>query len=71
MRSLVLRAWLEPGPPRHIRARIVEIALGRGERQVLATASIDEACRAVRNWLEALQAPDTDDDDDGAEMCGG
>jgi hypothetical protein len=56
MRSLVLRAWFEPGPPPHVRTRIVEIALGRGDRPVLATASIDEACAAVRNWLETLQS---------------
>jgi hypothetical protein len=66
MRSLMLRAWLEPGWPPHIRARIVEIAVGR-ERPVLATTSIDEVCRAVRSWLEALQAPDADDSGDAAE----
>ena len=71
MRSLVLRAWLEPGPPPHIRTRIVDIALGRGERPVLVTTSIDEACRAVRNWLEALQDPCADENGDGAEACGG
>jgi hypothetical protein len=67
MRSLMLRAWFEPGWPPHIRARIVEIAVGRSERPVLATTSIDEVCRAVRSWLEALQAPDADDSGDGAE----
>jgi hypothetical protein len=61
MRSLVLRAWLEPGSPPHIRARLVEIALGRSERPVLVTTSIDEVCRAVRSWLEALQALDADE----------
>jgi hypothetical protein len=60
MRSLVIRAWLEAGSPPHIRARIVEIALSRGERPVLVTTSIDEVCRAVRSWLEALQALDAD-----------
>jgi hypothetical protein len=58
MRSLMIRAWLEPGSPPHIRARIVEIALSRSERPVLVTTSIDEVCRAVRSWLEALQALD-------------
>ena len=61
MRSLMLRAWLEPGSPPHVRARIVEIALNRSERQVLVTTSIDEVCRAVRSWLEALQALDADE----------
>ena len=56
MRSLVLRAWLEPGLPPHLRVRVVEITPGRGERPVIVTTSVDEACRAVRNWLETLQA---------------
>jgi hypothetical protein len=55
MRSLVLRAWLEPGIPPHLRARVVEITPGRGERLVIVTTSVDEACRAVRGWLETLQ----------------
>ena len=42
MRSLMLRAWLEPGGPPRLRARLVEIALGRRERSVLTTTSIDE-----------------------------
>jgi hypothetical protein len=67
----VLRAWLEPGPPPHLRTRIVEIALGRGDRTVLATTSIDEACAAVRNWLEALQSAPADENGDGAETRGG
>ena len=71
MRSLVLRAWLEPGTPPHIRARVVEIAPGRGEQPVLVTTSVDEACRAVRNWLEALQAADAPENGDGAVTRGG
>jgi hypothetical protein len=55
MRSLVLRAWLEPGAPPHLRARVVEISPGRGECPIAVTTSVDEACRAVRNWLETLQ----------------
>ncbi len=55
IKSLVLRAWLEPGLP-HLRVRVVEIAPGRAERPVAVTTSIDEACHAVRTWLEALQA---------------
>jgi len=64
VRSLVIRAWLEPGAP-HLRARVVEISPGRGERPVLVTTSVDEACRAVRTWLEALQERGTDDNSDG------
>jgi len=59
MRSLVLRAWLEPGIPPHLRARIVEITRGRGERLVIVTTSVDEACRAVQDWLETLQGGGT------------
>ena len=66
LRSLVLRAWLEPGPPPHLRTRIVEIALGRGDLPLLATTSIDEACAAVRDWLEALQSAPAAENGDGA-----
>jgi len=66
VRSLVLRAWLEPGVTPQIRARIVEIAPGRAERPVLVTTSVDEACRAVRNWLVTLQAPGANENGDGA-----
>ena len=52
VRSLVLRAWLEPGAP-HLRVRIVETPPGRAERSVAVTTSADEACHAVRRWLEA------------------
>jgi hypothetical protein len=63
MRSLVLRAWLEPGVAPHLRARVVEIAPGVGERAIAVTTSIDEACRVVRSWLETLhKSPDQDGD---------
>lgn len=64
VRSLVLRAWLERGVP-HLRARVVEIAPGRVERPVVATTSVDEACRAVRSWLETLEAEGTSENGDG------
>jgi hypothetical protein len=63
VRSLVLRAWLEPEVPR-LRTRIVEIVSGRRERSVIVTTSVDEACRAVRNWLETLQAQGAGDNGD-------
>ncbi len=66
MRSLVLRAWLEPGVTPHLRTRVVEIAPGRGERPIVVTTSVDEACRAVRSWLETLQAQGTNENGDGA-----
>jgi hypothetical protein len=65
MRSLVLRAWLEPGMPPHLRARVVEITPGRDERRLLVTSSVDEVCRTVRNWLETLQAQETNDNTQG------
>lgn len=65
VRSLVLRAWLEPGVPPRLRARVVEIGPGRGERPMVVTASVDEACRAVRNWLETLQAGGICENGDG------
>lgn len=64
VRSLVVRAWLEPEVP-HLRARVVEIAPGRIERPVVVTTSVDEACRAVRSWLETLQAEDIGENGDG------
>ena len=65
MTSLVLRAWLEPGVL-HLRVRVVEILPGRSGRPIAATTSIDEACRAVRNWLETLQARGSSGNGDGA-----
>lgn len=70
-RSLVVRAWLEPeGSPR-IRVRVVEIVSGRGERPVLVTASIDEACRVVRAWLEAVQIRPANGNGDATVTPGG
>jgi hypothetical protein len=63
--SLILRAWIEPGLPPQLKARLVEIAPDRGERPVMVTTSVDEACRAVRNWLEALQAGGAGENGDG------
>jgi hypothetical protein len=64
MRSLVLRAWLEPGSPL-LRVRVVEIVPGRGERLVIVTTSVDETCRAVRGWLETLHSVGTSENGDG------
>jgi hypothetical protein len=65
VRSLVLRAWVEPGASPGLRARVVEIAAGRGELPVLVTTSVDEACHAVRNWLKALETGDINGSGDG------
>lgn len=56
--SLVVRAWLEPGAASDLRIRIVEIDPGLTERPMIITASVDEACKAVRRWLEAVQLHD-------------
>jgi len=58
IRSLVLRAWLEPDTASSLRIRIVEIDPGLIERPTVVTASVDHACKAVRRWLEALQPHD-------------
>ena len=55
VRSLVLRAWLEPGLP-HLRVRVVEVSPDRAERPVTVATSIEETCQVVRSWLEGLQA---------------
>ena len=61
----MLRAWLEPGGPPHLRVRIVEVGSGRGDRPVVVTTSVDEACRLVRTWLETWQARGASDNGDG------
>jgi hypothetical protein len=43
----------------------VEITPGRSERPVIVTTSVDEACRAVRSWLETLQDAGTTENGDG------
>lgn len=57
--ALVLRAWVEaarPGVPPRLRARVLEVRPGRDPRSLLTTASVDEACQAVRAWLESLSS---------------
>jgi hypothetical protein len=57
MRVLVLRAWVEPpapGLPPRLRARLLELRPGRDPRSLLTTTSVEEACQAVRGWLESL-----------------
>src|SRR5689334_20265858 len=54
VRSLMLRAWLEVDARPSLRVRVVEIDPAHNEQPVVVTTSIDEACQAVRRWLEAL-----------------
>lgn len=70
VRSLVVRAWREAGMPPDLRVRIVEIVPGLGERPMLVTTSVDEACRVVRNWLEAVRPPGAKGSGDGAVTRG-
>lgn len=58
VKSLVLRAWHEPGAYPSLRVRMVEIDAGRNEQPVVVTASIDQACQTVRRWLETLPVPE-------------
>ncbi|MHC5258249.1 hypothetical protein ACYSUO_10205 [Streptomyces sp. UC4497] len=53
---LILRAWREGGQASGLRVRIVEVS-GQGETPVATAASADEACEAVRAWLDRLHPP--------------
>lgn len=55
MRSLVLRAWVERGVPPRLRARLLELRPGCDPQPLATTASVEEACQAVRSWLESLR----------------
>jgi hypothetical protein len=59
VRSLVVRAWVEADGEPALRVRLVEVDVGANERPVLVTASIDEACTAMRWWLEGLRKMET------------
>jgi hypothetical protein len=59
MRSLVLRGWLEPDANPALRIRIVEVDRNSTERPLTVTSSVDDACKAVRDWLEVLRAHGT------------
>jgi hypothetical protein len=52
---LVLRAWIEPGDEPRLRVRVVSVNPGYASRQVLSTASVEDACQAVRDWLTSLE----------------
>ena len=60
MRSLVLRAWVEPpepGVPPRLRARLLELRADGDPQPLAMTASVEEACQAVRRWLESVRGP--------------
>jgi hypothetical protein len=54
---LVVRAWIEGEGGAGLRARITRSPQVEGEEPlVTTTASVDEACATVRDWLEELRS---------------
>ena len=47
----MLRAWVEP--PQALRVRITRV-VGWSEPNMVASASVEDACAVVRAWLEEL-----------------
>ena len=66
---LLIRVWVEPGVP-GLRARLIELTDGEPARRatVAAAAGVDDACKALRTWLEQLSGPPPGGD--GAVMVG-
>ena len=55
---LVVRAWVEDHPTAPLRIRLTDASeAGAPEPTTTAFASIDEACEAVRRWLEDSLRP--------------
>jgi hypothetical protein len=53
---LVLRAWVEPGDPVRVRARITQsLEIETPGQVVVTTVGIDVICAVVQRWLETLQ----------------
>jgi hypothetical protein len=50
---LILRAQADQCPAPQFRIRITHVAGGR-EAQLTTTGSVEDACRVVRQWIEAL-----------------
>ena len=54
---MILRAWVEPHHRLSLRVRIVQMSMGEaGQPVTSAAATVEDACSAVRNWLEQLLA---------------
>lgn len=52
---MILRAWIEPGHQRRLRVRIIRMGSEADSPPVTSAATtVDEACAAVRAWLEEL-----------------
>ena len=51
----IVRAWIELGPPRTLKVRIVTAPdVNQAVRVIGMTADIDEACSIVRDWLAGI-----------------
>jgi len=49
---LIIRAWIEAGPPRMLKIRIVTAEDPRAPAQVLGvTGDVEQACALIREWL--------------------
>jgi hypothetical protein len=54
---MILRAWVEPHHKPSLRVRIIHMSMrGTGDPVTSAAATVEDACSAVRNWLEQLLA---------------
>ncbi len=54
---MILRAWVEPHHKPSLRVRIVQMSMGdTGHPVTSAAATVEDACSAVRNWLEQVLA---------------
>jgi hypothetical protein len=54
---MILRAWVEPHHGLSLRVRIVQMSMDdTGPPVTSAAATVEDACSAVRSWLEQLLA---------------
>ncbi|PPK67159.1 hypothetical protein V5P93_003496 [Actinokineospora auranticolor] len=51
--TLILRAWVEPTAAPGLRVRIIPLT-DAGPDNPLVVSTVDEACAAVRGWLDGL-----------------
>lgn len=55
---LIARAWLEDRPDARLRVRITFTHdIRSAEREMTVVSTVDDACAAVRCWLESLLLP--------------
>lgn len=59
---LIIRAWVEPGAPAPLRARVTRSLDVRSPvSEVAVLGDVDEVCAQVRDWLTAVAASQTPD----------